>query len=129
MPVGDVFTSAQLQTIQRAINNAEKASGLAFSLFVGTSEEDSKSYARRLHHALVKADSTVLILFDPGFRILEIVTGRIARRTLDDVECGLAAATMQTSFAVGDLAGGLVAGINQLGEAARAPKTLHHRGA
>jgi hypothetical protein len=32
---------------------------------------------------------------------------------------------MQTSFVVGDIVGGLVAGIQQLGDAARHPRTLH----
>jgi hypothetical protein len=44
---------------------------------------------------------------------------------LDDLECRLAAAAMQTSFAGGDIVGGLAAGISQLGEAARQPRTLH----
>jgi hypothetical protein len=59
------------------------------------------------------------------FRKLEIVTGIEARRVLSDLECRLAAAAMQTSFAGGDIVGGLTVGVQQLGEAARQPKTLH----
>jgi hypothetical protein len=44
---------------------------------------------------------------------------------LSDLECRLAAAAMQTSFAGGDIVGGLAAGVQQLGEAARQPRTLH----
>jgi hypothetical protein len=32
---------------------------------------------------------------------------------------------MQTAFAAGDLAGGIVRGVNQLGDHARQPDTLH----
>ena len=67
----------------------------------------------------------MLVLCDPERRELEIVTGTLARRTLTDAECALAAASMEASFAGGDIIGGLVLGIQQLGEAARAPRTLH----
>jgi uncharacterized membrane protein YgcG len=107
------------------VRNAEAVSNLAFSLFVGVSEEDSRAYAERLHRALSDPDHSVLVMCDPGFHKLEIVTGLEARRVLDDLECRLAAAAMQTSFAGGDIVGGLAAGIQQLGEAARQPKTLH----
>jgi hypothetical protein len=122
---GDSFSVGELERIKRAVRNAETSSGLTFSVFVGVSEEDSRAYAVRLHGALDDPSRSVLVLCDPTFRALEIVTGAEARRTLDDVECGLAAAAMQTSFAGGDVVGGLVLGIQQLGEAARAPRTLH----
>ena len=125
VPAGDSFTPSQREWLKRAVRNAEAASGLTFSLFVGVSEEDSRAYAERLHRALADPDHSVLVMCDPEFRKLEIVTGVEARRALDDLECRLAAATMQTSFAGGDIVGGLAAGIQQLGEAARQPKTLH----
>ena len=53
------------------------------------------------------------------------MTGAQARRILDDATCGLAALTMQTAFAAGDLAGGIVRGLHQLGDHARQPDTLH----
>src|SRR4029450_9343443 len=93
----------------------------------GVSEEDSREYAERLHRALADPDHSVLVLCDPEFHRLEIVARAVARRVLDDLECRLAAATMQTSFAGGDIVGGLAAGIQQLGEAARQPRTLRAR--
>jgi hypothetical protein len=66
-----------------------------------------------------------LVMCDPEFHKLEIVTGIEARRVLSDLECRLAAAAMQTSFAGDDIVGGLAAGVQQLGEAARQPRTLH----
>ena len=125
VPAGDLFTPSQLEWIKRAVRNAETLSGLTFSVFVGVSEEDSRAYAERLHKALTDPDHSVLVMCDLEFRKLEIVTGIEARRVLTDLECRLAAAAMLTSFAGGDIVGGLAAGIQQLGEAARQPKTLH----
>ena len=125
VPAGDSFTPSQREWIKRAVRNAGIASGLKFSLFVGVAEEDSRAYAERLHKSLTDPDHSVLVMFDPEFHKLEIVTGSEARRTLSDLECRLAAASMQTSFAGGDIVGGLTAGIQQLGQAAHQPKTLH----
>ncbi|GAB3740627.1 DUF5130 family protein [Microlunatus parietis] len=125
MPAGNDLTPQQLHRIEQAVANAESVSGLTFSVFIGVAEEDSRQYAERLHAGLDDPKHSVLVLCDPGFRALEIVTGAEARRTLDDLECRLAAASMQSSFAGGDIVGGLVLGIQQLGEAARKPRTLH----
>ena len=125
MPAGEALTRDELRRLEKAVRNAETFSGLTFSVFVGVAEEDARAYAERLHGALEDPAHTVLVLCDPEFHALEIVTGGEARRWLCDVECGLAVATMQTSFLVGDIIGGLVAGIQQLGEAARHPRTLH----
>ena len=125
VPAGDSFTASQREWLKRAVRNAEAISGLTFSLFVGVSEEESRAYAERLHSTLVDPDHSVLVMCDPEFHRLEIVTGVAARRVLDDLECRLAAAAMLTSFAGGDIVGGLAVGIQQLGEAARQPRTLH----
>jgi uncharacterized membrane protein YgcG len=125
VPAGEALSRDDLRRLERAVHNAETFSGLTFSVFVGIAEEDARAYAERLHGALEDPDQSVLVLCDPEFRVLEIVTGAEARRWLTDVECGLAAATMQTSFMIGDIVGGLVAGVQQLGEAGRHPRTLH----
>jgi uncharacterized membrane protein YgcG len=124
---GDELTPADSGQLERAIRIAEGASGLTFALYLSTSEEDVRAYALRLHGALENPERSVLVLCDPGFRVLEIVTGRAARRALPDRVCALAAATMRSSFVAGDIAGGLANGITQLGEAARQPPTLHSR--
>lgn len=125
MLAGDGLTPADSGQLERAVRIAEEASGLTFALYLTTSEEDARAYALRLHGALDEPDRSVLVLCDPGFRVLEIVTGRDARRALPDRVCALAAATMRSSFVGGDIAGGLANGITQLGEAARQPRTLH----
>lgn len=125
MLAGDTLPRSDLDRLKRAQRNAERFSGLTFSLFVGVSEEDSRAYAERLHGALDDPGHSVLVMCDPEFRALEIVTGEQARRHLDDLECRLATASMQSSFVAGDIVGGLVNGIQQLGESARHPRTLH----
>jgi hypothetical protein len=125
VPAGDSFTPAETERLMRAVQHAERISGLTFSVYVGVSEEDSRAYAGRLHSALEDPPRSVLIMCDPGFRALEIVTGSEARRQLEDIECRLAAATMRTSFEADDIIGGLVHGIAQLGAAAYQPPTLH----
>ena len=125
MLAGDELTPADRNRLERAIGIAQDVSGLDFSVYLTTSEQDARAYALRLHGALDEPDRSVLVLCDPEFRVLEIVTGRAARRALPDRVCALAAATMRSSFAAGDIVGGLWNGITQLGEASRQPRTLH----
>ncbi len=126
MPSGDLSPSDRIR-LDRAVRNAELQSGLRFSVFYGVAAEDSRAYAARLHAALPDSARSVLVLCDPTFRSLEVVTGEVARRNLDDMACGLAIATMKSSFLGGDIVGGLAHGIQQLGEAAMQPVTLHGR--
>lgn len=126
MSAGDL-TPSQTENLKRAVRKAEEDSQLGFSVYVGGSDGDPRAHAERLHASLTHPDSSVLVLCDPEVRALEIVTGPLARRTLSDGDCKLAAASMQSSFAGGDIAGGLVHGILQLGRDARVPRTLHAR--
>jgi uncharacterized membrane protein YgcG len=123
---GEAFSVRQRDEILRAIGQAQQQSGLRFSVYVGPVQGDSRAEARRLHAELgVDALHAVLVLVDPPGRRLEIVTGSEARRWLDDRTCALAALTMTSSFAAGDLAGGIAAGVQLLGEHARHPRSLH----
>jgi uncharacterized membrane protein YgcG len=96
-----------------------------FSLFVGSAEGDPRAFATQLHNSLVAPARSILIMVDPDARALEIVTGGYVRRTLTDKEVELTALQMQTSFAEGDLVGGLKRGIAMLAEHARPQNTLH----
>jgi uncharacterized membrane protein YgcG len=125
VPAGESLGPEERLQLERAVAVAERFSGLTFSLFLGTSKEEPRSYAERLHSGLPDPDDSVLVMCDPAFHALEIVTGSRARRVLDDFDCRLAAASMQTSFAAGDIVGGLATGIQQLGLSARQPKSLH----
>ena len=119
VPAGDGFTDSQRHEVDRAVRHAEMLSRLEFSVFVGRSEGESRPFAERLHGALTTPDRSVLVLVDPGARLLEVVTGADARRSLDDAQVRLALLTMQTAFAEGDLVGGITRGVHQLAEHAR----------
>ncbi len=125
MPDGDGLSPSDRARLDRAVRNAERVSGLIFSVYLGVAEENSRAYAERLHAALPDPSRSVLVMCDPAFRALEVVTGERARRQLDDVACGLAIASMKSSFLGGDIVGGLTHGVQQLGEAAMQPMTLH----
>ena len=119
MAAGDGLTDSQRHEIDRAIRDAETLSRLEFSVFVGRSEGESRPFAERLHAALTAPDRSVLVLVDPGARLLEVVTGADAQRVLDDAQVRLAVLTMQTAFAEGDLVGGITRGVHHLAEHAR----------
>jgi uncharacterized membrane protein YgcG len=113
------FTDGQIREISRACSSASSESGLHFSVYVGPVEGDIREHAERLHAALGPvAARAALILVAPGDRQLEIVTGKESARRLSDRACALAALSMTTSFAGGDLVGGIVTGLRMLSEAA-----------
>jgi uncharacterized membrane protein YgcG len=119
------FSSAERYALDETIRKAEQQSRVEFSLFVGSAEGDPRAFATQLHNSLVAPSRSILIMVDPGARALEIVTGGYVRRTLTDNEVELTALQMQSSFAEGDLVGGLKRGIAMLAEHARPQNTLH----
>lgn len=125
VPGGDGFTAVQRHQIDKAIRDAETVCRYEFSVFVGRVDGDARPYAERLHASLTAPDRSVLILVDPGARALEVVTGSVARRELEDREVTMAVVGMQAQFADGDLVGGIVRGIQRLAAYARKPRTLH----
>ena len=125
MPAGDGFSAAQRHQIDKAIRDAESECRYEFSVYVGPADEDTRSFAERLHASLVAPPLSVLLMVDPVARVIEVVTGDQARRDLDDNEVQLALAEMQTELAHGDLAGGIVRGVQRLAAYARGPRTLH----
>jgi uncharacterized membrane protein YgcG len=119
VPSGEGFTEAQVREISRAAATATAQTGLHFSVYVGGVEGDARSYAERLHTALgALAQRGVLLVVSPADRQLEIVTGSLAARRLTDRACALAALSMTTAFAGGDLVGGIVTGLRMLSESA-----------
>lgn len=122
---GEVLTPRQEDEINRAIDIAQRESGLSFTAYVGPATGDLVAFARRVLAALPDPGQSVVVVVDPTQRRLEIVTGNVAARNLDDRSCALAAATMTSAFAAGDLSGGIGSGIVLLGEQARHPRTLH----
>ena len=125
MPAGDAFTAMQRQEIAKAVNDAERVSGRTFSVHVGPSEGDPRGFAERLHSSLTDPATSVLIHVDPHARSLEIITGSQVRRSLTNRQAALAAISMQTAFATGDLTRGLMAGLQQLAPLAKPEASLH----
>ena len=110
------FTTRQLLRLDDAMRLADEATGLTFSVYVGELDEPARGHAEKLHGQLSDPDSAVLVAVSPNQRVLEIVTGALARRRVPDRACKLAALSMAAAFAGGDLAGGVVAGIAQLAD-------------
>ena len=125
MPVGDPFSPRERAEIDRALRIAESSSGARFSLYLGELGPAPRERALGLHAELPDPDVRVLVAVDPAGRRLEIVTGAEVARRLDNRSCGLAAATMSSAFGGGDLVGGILAGLQMLGEHTRSPRGLH----
>lgn len=118
MPSGEAFANEQFDDIERVVAAANRETGLTFSVYVGNIDGEIRDAAEKRHASFgADATNTVLIMVSPGDRLLEIVTGDASGRRLSDRSCALAALSMTTSFAGGDLAGGIVTGIRMLAEA------------
>jgi hypothetical protein len=122
---GDDLSFGDRRRVDAALSTAERVSELDFAAYVGAAGDNAREHALALHSHLERPERSVLVLCDPAARALEIVTGSSTRQFLDDTACRLAVATMTSSFLAGDVVGGLVRGIQQLGEAAHHPETLH----
>ncbi|MER7890823.1 DUF5130 family protein [Micromonospora sp. NPDC094482] len=108
------FSTRQLLRIDEALRLADHGTGLVFSIFVGGLDEPIREHAERLHRQLADPDKSVLIAVSPNQRQLEIVTGRHARKRIPDTYAKLAALSMVGAFSGGDLAGGIINGLDQL---------------
>ncbi len=122
---GEAFTSAERFEIDKAIRNAETLCRLEFSVYVGSSGQESRAFAERLHATLVAPARSVLIVVDPSARVLEVVTGAEARALVSDSDVALAGVSMRSAFAAGDLVGGITVGVQRLAEHARRPAIMH----
>jgi uncharacterized membrane protein YgcG len=108
------FTTRQLLRLDEALRVADQQTGLTFSVYIGDLEEPTREYAEQLHRQLDGAARAVLVAISPNQRLLEIVTGTDARKRISDRDAKLAALSMAAAFAGGDLAGGVLSGLDQL---------------
>ena len=108
------FTTRQLLRLDEALRIADKETGLTFSVYIGEFEVPVREFAERLHKQIEGSDRAVLLAVSPNQRKLEIVTGNEARKRISDRDAKLAGLSMAAAFAGGDLAGGVLAGIDQL---------------
>jgi uncharacterized membrane protein YgcG len=108
------FTTRQLLRLDEALRVADQQTGLTFSVYIGELAEPTRDYAEQLHRQLDGAAKAVLVAISPNQRLLEIVTGNEARKRISDRDAKLAALSMAAAFAGGDLAGGVLSGLDQL---------------
>lgn len=108
------FTTRQLLRLDEALRIADQVTGLNFSIYLGPLEEPLRESAEKLHAQTRRPERSVLMAVSPDQRKLEIVTGAEARKRISDRDAKLAGLSMAASFAGGDLAGGLMIGIDQL---------------
>jgi hypothetical protein len=108
------FTTRQLLRIDEALRTADNSTGLVFSVYVGGLDEPTRGHAEKLLGQLADPAKSVLIAVSPNQRVLEIVTGSEARKRIPDRSAKLAALSMVAAFGGGDLAGGVIAGLDQL---------------
>ena len=110
------LTTRALLRVDEALRIADGVTGLTFSIYIGDLADPVREEVEGLHARLADPDRSVLIAVSPNQRILEIVTGALARRRILDRDCKLAALSMAAAFGGGDLGGGLVAGLAQLAD-------------
>ena len=113
----------QQERIERDLETIRRDNGLDISVLVGDLDlpdlSQFRASAERLHAALgPRSPDAVLVVVAPGQRRVEIVTGAGVRRRVPDRVCALAVLSMSTSFAGGDLGGGIVEGLRQIADSA-----------
>ncbi|PPK69017.1 DUF5130 family protein [Actinokineospora auranticolor] len=122
-PPGLPFNTVQLTRLDEALTLASRATGIAFSVYLGDLGNDSRDRAEELHATIPDSADAVLIAVSPGKRRVEIVTGTESSRRLTDRGCNLAVMSMVASFKEGDLIGGLVSALRMLADqAGHAPR-------
>lgn len=124
VPAGDGLTDAQRHRVARAVEHADAATGLVFVVRLGALP-GGRAEAEALVQAHARAADAVLVAVDPVARSLEIVTGTHAATRIDDRSCALASLTMTTSFASGDLVGGVCRGVQVLADHGRGGERRH----
>jgi uncharacterized membrane protein YgcG len=108
------FSTRQLLRLDEALRSADQQTGLIFSVYIGELDPPTRESAEKLHKQIDDADHAILIAVSPNQRKLEIVTGNEARKRISDRDAKLAGLSMAAAFAGGDLAGGILSGIDQL---------------
>jgi uncharacterized membrane protein YgcG len=125
VPPGDSLSDVQRARLAQAVATAEQSTGLHFLLHVGRLDNGRDGAESLLAQSGATAPDTVLVAVDTAARGLEIVTGTRATSQVSDRTCALASLAMTSSFAAGDLVGGLVNGLQILGDHGRRQHVRH----
>ena len=124
-----IFTWQELARLDEALTMSSRETGLRFTLYIGDLGKQTRLRAEELHSLSGgNTSESVLIAVSPGQKVVEVVTGAAAARRVPDRACALAVLSMTTTFANGDLVGGIVGGLRQLSDQAGHPAGLrtHH---
>ena len=117
-----VFSYHELARLDEALTMSSWETGLRFTLYIGDLGKQTRIRAEELHGLSAGDPSdSVLIALSPGQKVVEVVTGAGAARRMPDRACALAVLSMTTTFANGDLVGGIVGGLRQLSDQAGHP--------
>ena len=122
---GDGFTDDQRARLARSLAATESATGLNVVLHVGPLAGGRAGALALLASCGEAGDASVVVAVDPTVRGLEIVTGRQAAVVLSDHTCALVALAMTSSFAAGDLVGGIRNGLQVMADHGRNARTVH----
>jgi hypothetical protein len=138
VPAGEAFSERDLREIGREVRAISDEAQVVFSVLVADPAElgahgddpglagvpsDVRAFAEQAHASLgARAREAVLVVVAPNARRVEIVTGSALRGRLTDRDCALAALSMTSSFAGGDLSGGILQGVRMLGQRAGKPR-------
>ena len=121
-----VFSYRDLARLDEALTMASRETGLYFTLYVGDLGKKTRVRAEEMHGtSTADPSNAVLIAVSPGQKVVEVVTGAASSRRLPDRACALAVLAMTSSFAAGDLVGGIVNGLRQMADQAGRPARSH----
>ncbi|MEP7055177.1 MAG: DUF5130 family protein [Actinomycetota bacterium] len=117
------ISGRQHRRLENAVSRAEEFTGLQFAVYLGPTRDDSREHAESMFASLgYHALPAVLLLVAPDQRRLEIVTSATARARITDRHAALAVTSMTSSFAVGDIVGGVCLGLDMLARYAGSPR-------
>ena len=110
-----------LALLDDVIDEAERMTGLRFSVYLGDLGDDPRSTASGLLRGLgVDSPFAVLLAVSPAQKVVEVVTGAEAARRISDRAARLAVLGVVSSASEGDLSGALVNGVRTLADQAGA---------
>jgi uncharacterized membrane protein YgcG len=113
------LTLREKRTVTRAIDAAERLTGLQFCVYLGPGVGSAREHAERAFlEAGLHERPAVLILVAANHRRVDVVTAPGVRDRVSDDACEQAVSEMTPKFADGNFVRGLVAGIEVLAEAA-----------
>ena len=109
------LTRNQHRRIARSVEEAERATGLQFCVYLGPTSDDPRAHAEALFEkAGLHTRPAILLLVSPEARRVELVTSPEVRERVSDQTCATAIVEMTRFCAKSDIAGGILAGTHML---------------